>query len=62
MHIIQTKLTLRMRKAVDRKAKTEAKRRGKSVSRIVVDLIGKDFARSGLKALDSSEFLAQFNN
>jgi hypothetical protein len=36
---MQTKLTLRMEEAVIRTAKAEAKRRGKSVSRMVADFI-----------------------
>ena len=36
---MHTKLTLRMDEAVVRKAKMEAKRRGKSVSRMVSDFI-----------------------
>ncbi len=36
---MNTKLTLRMEEAVVRKAKMEAKRRGKSVSRMVAEFI-----------------------
>ena len=36
---MQTKLTLRMEEAVVRTAKVEAKRRGKSVSRMVAEFI-----------------------
>jgi hypothetical protein len=37
---MNTKLTLRMDEAIVRKAKIEAKRRGKSVSRMVAEFIG----------------------
>ena len=39
MYVMNTKLTLRMDEAVIRKAKTEAKLRGKSVSRMVAEFI-----------------------
>ena len=37
LYVMQTKLTLRMDDGLVRTAKTEAKRRGKSVSRMVAD-------------------------
>jgi hypothetical protein len=59
---MNTKLTLRIDEATVRKAKMEAKRRGKSVSRMVADFIitinTKDFAGSSLKVCDPTEFLA----
>jgi hypothetical protein len=39
MYVMNTKLTLRMDENVVRKAKIEAKRRGKSVSRMVAEFI-----------------------
>jgi hypothetical protein len=39
LYVMNTKLTLRMDEAVVRKAKIEAKRRGKSVSRMVAEFI-----------------------
>ena len=39
MYVMNTKLTLRMDENIVRKAKTEAKRRGKSVSRMVAEFI-----------------------
>jgi hypothetical protein len=39
MYVMNTKLTLRMDEAVVRKAKMEARRRGKSVSRMVAEFI-----------------------
>ena len=39
MYVMNTKLTLRMDESIVRKAKIEAKRRGKSVSRMVAEFI-----------------------
>ncbi len=39
MYVMNTKLTLRMDEDIVRKAKIEAKRRGKSVSRMVAEFI-----------------------
>lgn len=39
LYVMNTKLTLRMDEAIVRKAKIEAKRRGKSVSRMVAEFI-----------------------